>query len=329
MRLPPHLSIALVAALLLASGCGASSSSEDAAVVPAPVVGKTTTWSDGTVLKGTVTIPVGSTVSLAKGATVTAAKDAELVVAGTLIAPAGGTLGSEGWKGVRVVRGGQANLTGLALHGGLVTEAGALKSSLTSGSISQADAPFDVALDSTLVLKDVKVGGLSGVGLVKGTLEADHLSYDKGGNTGIVISGKQSVFRLTNSVLFGDGSFNGDMVNTDDAGELTVSNTQVKGTHCAFHLIGVDQLALSGLSIHNNAYGFMAYGSNPTKTQKITNSDVYDNRDFGLLESPGTTQGRMLVDGGFWGRNGDSPTANLSQISGKIERLNPATSPRA
>jgi hypothetical protein len=94
--------------------------------------------------------------------------------------------------------------------------------------------------------------------------------------------------------------------------------------HCAFHVIGVDQMTLTDLSLHNNAYGFMAYGSNPAKTQKITNTDVFDNRDFGLLETPGTVQGTVLVDGGYWGKNG----MDLSQITGRIKRTNPAAAPR-
>lgn len=321
MRLTP-----LVITVLLLAGCGAAAPKPVAASgppVPTPVAGAGTTWADGSVLRGTVTIPAGSTVTLAPGAVVKAASGARLIVAGTLLAPGGGTLGSKGWGGLQLVRGGKATLTDVALLGGIATAEGS-SGTLTGGSITQADAPFDVALGSTLTLTGVKVHDISGVGLVKGTLVADHLSYDKAGHTGIVITGAMSVFTLSNSVLFGDGQFSGDMVNTDSAGELTVSNTEIKGTHCAFHVIGVDHLALSDLSIHNNAYGFMAYGSNPAKTQTITNTDVFDNRDFGLLETPGTVQGTVLVDGGYWGKNG----RDLSQITGKIQRTHPAAAPR-
>jgi hypothetical protein len=171
----------------------------------------------------------------------------------------------------------------------------------------------------------VQVRKASGASIVSGTLVADRLSYDKAGNPGMVITGS---LRLTHSVLYGNGRFEGDMLTTSKAQEITVSDTEIRDVHCAFHLVGVGKLALDRLSIHDNAYGFMAYGSDESVVHRITDSDVYDNRDFGLAETPGITQGRIVVDGGYWAHNGSTDLASLTQVTGKVERTNPEATKR-
>lgn len=227
-----------------------------------------------------------------------------------------------------VGKGGTATLNGVMVKGaGLASETGARAVSLTSSTISSAATPLDVAAGSTVVLTDVKVTAVKGVSVVKGALEATRLSYDKGGESGMVISGAASSLSLKGSHLFGNGLFESDMVITSDAGNVTVVDTEINKVHCAFHVVGVTRLTVSGSSLHDDAYGFMAYGSDAGQVHRITNTDVYDNRDFGLQESPGVTQGQVLVEGGYWGRNGDSEASSISQSSGKIERSKPGVAP--
>ena len=313
---------------LLVAGCGAAApeAAPRGTAPPTATAGGTTTWPDGTLLKGTVTVPAGSTVQLVPGATVRAAKGASLVVAGTLLAPAGAHLTGTSWKGITVARGGSAALTRVDLTGGgLATESGAGTTSLTDSTLSQAETPLSVGEGTTLRLAGVRVRKPSGASVVAGSLVADRLSYDKAGSPGMVITGS---LRLTHSVLYGNGRFEGDMLTTSKAKEITVSDTEIRDVHCAFHLVGVGRLALDRLSIHDNAYGFMAYGSDPSVVHRITDSDVYDNRDFGLAETPGITQGRIVVDGGYWADNGSTALASLTQVTGKVERTNPATAHR-
>lgn len=322
MRLTPPL-----VALALLTGCAAQSAPEAAPALAgpsaaAPVAGSPAVWKSGMVLRGAVTVPAGATVTLDKGAALTADKGASLVVVGTLLAPAGGSIRGSGWDGLTVSKGGSVTASGLTLDGaGITTATGAGAVTLTGGTVTGAATPVSVALGSTLTLVDTKVSKVEGTSEVKGTLVGRGLRYDKGSNSGIVFSGSGSALRLSDSLLFGDGKFNGDMVITDDAGEINVVRSEVRDVHCAFHVVGVGKLELSGLKIHDNAYGFMAYGSAPTVTHHVTNSDVYDNRDYGLFESPGTVQGRIVVDGGYWAKNGSSEAATLTQSTGKIERL--------
>lgn len=269
--------------LLLLAACSSSTEPQVAGPsVTAPPASGSVTWQDGTVLRGTVTVPAGSTVTLAPKAKVTAAEGSELVVEGRLLVPSGGAITGKSWGGLTVGSAGVVRATDLAMAGGTA--------------------------------------------LVKGTLEATRLRFDQGSRSGMVING---TLRLTDSELLGDGSYSGDMLTTDDARELTVKGTEIHGVHCAFHLVGVDALELSDLDVHGNAYGFMAYGSSTSRVHHITDSDVYDNRDFGLYESPGTKQGRIVVDGGYWGDNGDQAIDTLSQTTGKIERVNPLAARRS
>lgn len=289
-----------------------------------------TTWPDGTELRGTVTVPAGSVVTLAPGARVRAADGARLVVRGTLRAPSGGALTGSRWQGLVVARGGSAELTGVTLRGAdtaLTTETGAGPVALTRSTVEDVSSPLSLAAGTTTTLTDVAVRKVHGVALVKGVLVADRLSYDKAGLEGIVATGPAAALRLTDSRLYGNGQYEGDMITTSDAGEVTMSGTSVVGAHCAFHLVGVGRLTLDRLSIHGNAYGFMAYGSAPGAVHRITDTDVYDNRDFGLEETPGVEQGQILVDGGFWGRNGQTPAATITQVSGKVVRTHPVAAP--
>ena len=287
--------------LLAAAGCAGGSAAPAAQEVTpgvfVPTSAPTTPsgWPDGTVLKGTVTIPAGQTITLAKGAHLTASKGAQVVVLGTLLAPAGGTFGGRDWKGITVGKGGTATLQGVSLDGaGLAAEAGAKAVSLTSGTITKASQPLNAAAGSTLTLTDVKVTSVQGVSVVKGALRATRLSYDKGSESGMVISGAASSLTLTDSHLFGNGLFESDMVITSDAGDVTIVGTEIDRVHCALHVVGVHRLTVTGSSLHDDAYGLMAYGSDPGQVHRITDTDVYDNRDFGLQESPGVTQGQVL-----------------------------------
>lgn len=271
----------ILVALALTTSC-ASGTKTAGPSVPVPSATGPVTWTSGTVLRGTVTIPAGSTVTLAKDAVVKVADGAKLVLAGTL---SGGSLVGGSWEGIEVPKGATGTLNGVKVVGAQQT-------------------------------------------VVAGTLVGRHVSYDKGGTSGIVLS-PGSALRLSDSLLFGNGKYQGDMITSDSAREVTVTRTEVRDVHCAFHLVGVDALALDTLSLHDNAYGFMAYGSKPGVTHTIRNTDNYDNRDYGLLETPGVDQGTIVVDGGYWGRSGSGVATVLAQASGKIQRLHPAVSPRA
>jgi hypothetical protein len=332
---------ALLVLALAAGGCGGHSTAEPRAQlapgvsVPTstavPVGGTAVTWPDGTRLTGAVVIPAGTVVTLAKGATVTASKGASLSVAGELLAPAGGALTGTGWRGVSVARGGHLDLTGVSLSGGetaLRTEPGALPSALALSRLERAGTPLDVAAGSALTLTDVFVSKVSGASIIKGSVTGTRLSYDKAGNPGIVVQGAASTLRLTDSRLFGNGEYEGDMITTSSAGTVSVTGTEVTGVHCAFHLVGVHALELDRDALHGNAFGFMAYGSDPGVVHHVRDTDVYDNRDFGLEESPGVEQGQILVDGGYWAKNGSSAATSIAQTTGKVVRTDPADSPR-
>ncbi len=256
------------------------------------------TWDSSTKIKGVVTIAAGQVVSVAANTAIDVADGSKIIVAGTLIAPSGLVLKGKNWAGLEVA--------GLA--------------QLTNFEESGASTPLRIAPTGTIELHGAKILGLKGVSVVEGVLVADHLEYIKGSGAGIESSGGKGSISIDQSVITGPGRGSGDFFSFAGLKSFSLTNSQMSGAHCAFHITGIGNMVLTNDYIFDNAYGFMMYGSSKTGVRKITQTTITNN-SFGFDEgSAATRNGAISITESYVKGNGK----DLGLYTGKVKISNPA-----
>ena len=287
---------------------------------PAPTTTSTTppkpmtadeTWADGKIVAASVMIMAGATVTIAPGATVTIADGATITVAGTLqgtSAAAHSKLTSATtWGGITVASGGALALSGVdisnattALH--VVT--GAASATVATATVTGATTPFNIE-GGKLALTHVSFTGTKGSSSVGGELDAKFMDYDAGSSEGISASNPAAILSIEDSKLHGAGTSSGDMISVSGAASLHIAYTEIHGAHCAFHFNSVVAFDVSYMTIHDNSYGFMLYGSGSTGTRTISMSNIFSNVEWGADEgSASTVNGLITIENGYWALNG-------------------------
>jgi hypothetical protein len=243
-----------------------------------------TLWTDGMAIATNMTVPAGSTVVIPAGARITVAANATISVSGTLLASACSSHATLTWpagasasSGITVGIGGTLNVGGVDIVG-----AGAALNVLSGGSaeyddgtITSSGLPFNVSSSSTLTMQGATVTATRGTSLVSGTFSATGLDYDSNGNSGIVGSDNGSI-DIRNSKLHGNAQILTDMLISGGTvgATMNVQNTEIYAVHCAFHFYPVKTFAISYANLHDNAYGFMLYGSGAAGGTMTYSNDV-------------------------------------------------------
>ncbi len=258
-------------------------------------------------ITGTLTVPAGTTMTLAPGSHLRFTSGARLVVQGTLRAAGTVTLDGSDWNGVVVAQRGGLDVANGTISGAtnaITVQAGA-QATLDHVRITGESSPFVVLPTGRLTLRHVTVARAQTQSTIDGTLHATALDYNKGASEGITALQGTARITIVNSRLHGDGPNTGDMLSMRKGDALTVSNTEVTGAHCAFHIVGLRSLALDHVNIHGNSYGFMMYETSKTGTKTIVNSNIVDNRDFGIDEgSRFNSNGPITIRNTYIAHNG-------------------------
>jgi hypothetical protein len=299
----------------LVIGCGHKPNSVPP-VPPPPTV--TTTddevWADGKQLTDSVDIAPNTKVKIGTGAHITAAPQVIITVQGTLEGGGGqASISGTSWTGIVVARGGTLNLDGVDLSGAqtaLSVQPGA-QATFADAAITSPHLPFTIGESGTLTLNNVQVTGPSVSSVVEGSLTASHLDYDSNGAQGITLQSDTATLAMTDSNLHGPGPV-ADMIVTSGAADVQVSYTDIETVHCAFHFNAIHSFAIDHVNMHNNAYGFMLYGSDSTGTRSITHCDI-DNSSVGIAEAG--TNGPITVSDGYWAGNTYNDQLTDSQIA--------------
>lgn len=263
------------------------------AIAPYAHGATTVVWNSSTHLQGVVVIPVGETVSVSPKTSISLSAGTKVIVNGALEAPAGLTLSGGNWGGIVV--NGSANL----VH---FNESG-------------AQISFQVNAKGKLVINNGNISGVRGASVVEGRFTADHLNYDKGSGGGIDSYGGTGSVDISNSSLHGSGRNTGDFFGMYNVKSISLSNSVMNGSHCAFHILSLQNMSLKNDKIQDNSYGFMMYGSNPLGTKTIINSSITNN-SFGFDEgSPSTHNGAITISHSFISGNGQ----DLGLYTGKVK----------
>jgi hypothetical protein len=255
-----------------------------------------TVWTDGMAIAANLIVPAGTTVVIPAGAHITVAASALISVSGTLLVsacsahatitwPAGASAGS----GITVGSGGTLKVGGLDIVG-----AGAALNVLSGGSaeyddgtITSSALPFNVSNGSTLTTQGMTVTGTRGTSQVSGTLVATTLDYDSNGNSGIVGNDNASL-DIRNSNLHGNGPIYDMLISGGSVGgTMNVQNTEIYMVHCAFHFSPVKTFTISYANLHDNAYGFMLFGSGAAGGTMTYSNDVAIQFGFSVAEMNG------------------------------------------
>jgi len=175
-----------------------------------------------------------------------------------------------------------------------------------------------------IVLDTVTVARAREQSFIDGVLTATSLDYNKGEGEGFTAVKGTAQITIAHSRLSGDGPNTGDMLSMRSGNSLTVTSTEITGAHCAFHLVGLNSLALNHANIHDNAYGFMMYQTSSRGTRVITSSNIDNNRDYGIDEgSASNTNGPITVTNSYIAQNGK----DLALFTHAITVTSPATVP--
>ena len=250
-------------------------------------------WNSSTHLQGVVVIPVGETVSVSPKTSISLSAGTKIIVNGALEAPAGLTLSGTSWDGL--VINGSANLVRFNESG--------------------AQISFQVNPKGKLVINNGNISGASGASIVEGSFTADHLNYDKGSGGGIdSYSGTGSV-SISNSSLHGSGRNTGDFFGMYNIKSISVSNSVMNGSHCAFHILSLQNMSLRNDKIQDNSYGFMMYGSSKLGTKTISNTSITNNSTGFDEGSPSTRNGAITISHSYISGNGK----DLALYTGKVK----------
>lgn len=257
-------------------------------------------WNSQTQIKGTVTIPVGETVVVAPHSVINLSPGSQIVVKGELLAPAGLTLAGTNWSGLIVL--GSATISAFNESG--------------------AKMPFQVAREGKLTIHGGTITGVNGSSEVEGQLIADGITYNKGSGIGISSNNGSADITIDHSSLLGAGRNSGDFFGIYGAKSITLTNSQMTGAHCAFHVMGLQNMKLNNDNIHDNSYGFMMYGSSTIGTRSITNTSIANN-NFGFDEGGASTKnGVITISHSYIKKNGQ----DLGLATGKVLITKPLTS---
>ncbi len=259
-------------------------------------------WNSQTQLKGVVTIPVGEIVTVAPRSVIKLLPGTQIIVNGELLAPGGLTLVGKDWDGLVVV--GSATIS-------LFNESGAKR-------------PFRVGPQGKLIIHGGNISGVNGSSDVEGFLMADGITYNKGDGAGINANNGNADITIDRSILTGTGRNSGDFFGISGAKSITLTNSLMTGAHCAFHVTGLQNMKLNNDNIHDNAYGFMMFGSSNIGTRTITNTSI-SNNNFGFDEGGASTKnGVITISHSYIKRNGQ----DLGLATGKVAVTAPlATDP--
>lgn len=268
------------------------------AIAPQSAMASTNgSWNSSTPLKGSVTIPVGTTITVEAGTKLAVGSGVRITVLGTLLAPNGLTLSGSSWDGLVVL--GKAELTNFVETG--------------------AGTPFRVGPAGSLTIHGGNISGVSGSSDVEGSLVADGLHYNKGDGGGINSNNGTGSISIDRSVLTGTGRNSGDFFGLYGAKSISLTNSEMTGAHCAFHVMGVRDMKLLNDNIHGNSYGFMMYGSADSGVKTITNTRITHNL-FGFDEgSAATHNGVIVISNSAISHNGQ----NLGLYTGKVKIVHP------
>jgi hypothetical protein len=240
---------------------------------------------DGTQLAASLEIPSGTTVTIPPGARITAAPGATITVLGVLtvasaahpavISTAGPTPdATSAWGGIVVESGGRLDAVGLNLGGAstaLLVKTGSAGARYDSGSIVDAQIPFQIEMGARLDTSHAKVvnaGAASGIG---GELHASYLDYETSSlGGGLIVNDASAVFDATDSTFHGVTIGGGDFITSYASTLVHVAYSTVNDAHCAFHFDDVARFELDHVTAGARppatpgpfvAYGAMLYGS--------------------------------------------------------------------
>jgi hypothetical protein len=288
-------------------------------------------WADGTSETSSVSIAPGSTILIAPGATIAMGADVTIAVKGTLVASSAcgararlvWPAGASATSGITVAPGGSLWLDGVDISGAasaLNVSGGAAE--YDHGTIDGAVTPFLVAAGATLKSIGAAVTRARGQSLVSGSFVASNLDYNSNGNSGI-LGGDSSTIDIQNSKLHGTGPF-ADMVmsgGTVGAASIRVQHTEIYQVHCAFHFGPIDTFDIGYTNIHDNAYGFMLYGSGASGgTVSYSNIDVSNSVAF----APAGSNGPITFDHCFMpGGSSSAPVVVTNAESSPIAGAGP------
>jgi hypothetical protein len=255
------------------------------------------TWNSSTILKGEVTITSGQNVLVAPNTKIVVQDGTRITINGTLTAPAGLSLTGKAWAGLVVIG----------------------KVQITNFQESGAATSFRVGPAGSLTIKGGTISGIAGPSDVEGTFVASGIRYDKGGGNGINSNNGTGSISIDNSVLTGAGVNSGDFFGLYGAKSITLTNSQMSGAHCAFHVQGVENMKLDRDTISNNAYGFMMYGSSDKGVKTISNTTIQNNQ-FGFDEgSSSTRNGAIVISKSLISKN----SRDLGLYTGKVKIIAP------
>ncbi|MCX6426379.1 MAG: hypothetical protein NTV47_06575 [Actinobacteria bacterium] len=192
--------------------------------------GSTVQWSSATELKGKVDIPAGQTVTVAPNTKIVVQDGTQITINGTLNAPAGLSLTGKSWIGLVIA--GTAVITNFQEKG--------------------ASQSFRVDAGGSLTIHGGTISGILGSSNVEGNLVADHLRYDKGTGGGISSNDGTGSITIDNSVLTGAGKNTGDFFELFGVKSITLTNSKMTGSHCAFHVTGLQNMKLDKNQIYEN-----------------------------------------------------------------------------
>jgi hypothetical protein len=251
------------------------------------------TWAAGKTIAGNVVIAAGVTVTIAPSASITIADGKSITVQGTLkgTSPAAShaKLTGTAWTGVVVAKGGTLALTSVDIDNATTaidTQAGNVAATFDSSIINAATTPFKVDAGGKLSMTRSNVVGSKGMSSVGGSFTASHLDYDSNGSEGIAMVDPSAVFSADDSRFHGTSNSGGDMIVSNNAKTLHLSHSEIAKCHCAFHINNVTNMDVSFMSLHDDSYGFMQYGSDPaTGTRTVSDSNFVTLAGIGFDEA--------------------------------------------
>jgi hypothetical protein len=255
-------------------------------------------WADGKTIAANLTIAAGATVEINPGAVVTLGSNVAITIKGTLkvssAAQHAKLTSTASWVGIVVAQGGSLVVDGLDIEkaaNAIWTQTGNAAATVQNG-IIDAQTPFKMEVGSKLSIVKTKVKASAGSAMA-GTFTASYMEYDKTTASGLTLNDPAGSMTFTDSILKGAGG--GDYV-ISSAGKLVkLEYTVVSGSHCGLHFSGVDQYSLDHVSLDQNSYGAMLYGSG-AGPNSITASNV-QGTEYNL--DMNGTNGPLTIDGSY------------------------------